>query len=256
MNPVDERTVLTATQFAEQVMAAIAHAPTPTPTRAFVASLRARAGRDALAALWVAWHLGTVRSWHVAPGVRARSFALVLAVTSVLATGGLAAAAAVHSVVPQRDARTPVSAPSVDAGPTGNGLTATDDPDGTDQSPTTSEDPAATDHADSDGRHASTGAQPDKVDDHDRDQHDGDEADDGDGPDDSNKIDDGSDGDQAPVTTDDHRGSDGGDAPEQSYEPDHSSDGGGSPDPSAVPSGSSDGGDERDDTSGAGSGGD
>jgi hypothetical protein len=42
-----------------------------------------------------------VRSWYVAPRVRARSFALVLAAVSVLATGSLAAAAAVHVVVPQ-----------------------------------------------------------------------------------------------------------------------------------------------------------
>ena len=78
--------MLTATEFNERVMAAIALVPTPTPTRTFVAALRARAIRDAVATLWVAWHLGTVRSWHVAPRVRARSFALVLAVTSVLAT--------------------------------------------------------------------------------------------------------------------------------------------------------------------------
>ena len=79
---------LTATEFTDRVMAAVALAPTPTPTRTFLAAMRARAIRDAVATLWVAWHLGTVRSWRVAPSVRARSFALVFAVSSVLGSAG------------------------------------------------------------------------------------------------------------------------------------------------------------------------
>jgi hypothetical protein len=95
-------------------MAAIALAPLPTPTRTFVAALRAGAARDAVAAVRVAWHLGTVRRWPVAPRVRARSFALVLAVASVLATGSLAAAAAVRVVVPHIE-----PAPATDPGGSG-----------------------------------------------------------------------------------------------------------------------------------------
>ena len=96
-----ELTAREAAAFTDRVMAAIALAPLPTPTRTFVAALRAGAARDAVAAVRVAWHLGTVRRWPVAPRVRARSFALVLAVASVLATGSLAAVAAVRVVVPQ-----------------------------------------------------------------------------------------------------------------------------------------------------------
>jgi hypothetical protein len=262
MNQAGERTVLTATEFNERVMAAIVLVPTPTPTRTFVAALRARAVRDAVAALWVAWHLGTVRSWHVAPRVRARSFALVLAVTSVLATGGLAAAAAVHSVVPQRDDRNPVSDPSgssVDAGPDGNGQTGSDGPDESDESPATSHDPGSTDHVGSgatvdtsddadDGQHPTKGVGQDDADEHDGDHHDGDTADDGDGHD-------GTDGD-TPAATDDHSGSDGGDGPDESDEPDHSSDGGDAPDATDDHSGSSGGDGEPDGASGVEPGGD
>jgi len=96
-----ELTEREAAAFTDRVMAVIALAPPPTPTRTFVSALRVGAVGDAVAALSVAWHLGTVRRWDVAPRVRARSFALVLAVASVLATGSLAAAAAVRVVAPQ-----------------------------------------------------------------------------------------------------------------------------------------------------------
>jgi hypothetical protein len=262
VNSADERTVLTATEFNERVMASIALVPAPTPTRTFVAALRARALRDAVAALWVAWHLGTVRSWHVAPRVRARSFALVLAVTSVLATGGLAAAAAVHSVVPQRDDQNPVSVPSgssVDAGPPGNGQTVTDGPDEPDESPATSDDPGSTDHVGSgatvdgsddadDGQHATRGAQSDEDEANDGEHHDGDEADDTDRSD-------GTDGGDTPAATDDHSGSDGGEAPDESDGPDLSSDGGDARIATDDHSGSSSGG-EPDGTSGGEPGGD
>ena len=245
MSGTTEPTLPTTDGFTDRVMTAIALVPAPTPTRTFVAALRARAVRDAVAALWVAWHLVTVRSWHVAPRVRARSFALVLAVTSVLATGGLAAAAAVHSVVPQDDDRVPVSAPSgssVDQGPAGNGQTATDETDETNESPTTSDEPDTTDHGDSgatvdssygagDGQHTTRGAQPDEADD-DGDHHDPDEADDHDG-DEPDEADDGPDGDDAPAATDDHSGSDGGEAPDSSG----SSDSAGEPDGSGAETG-------------------
>jgi len=86
--------------FADRVMTAIKTVPAPTPVRSFGWSLRAREWRDAVVSLQVAWHLGTVRDWSVAPRVRARSFALVLAVASVLATGSIVAAAAVRVAVP------------------------------------------------------------------------------------------------------------------------------------------------------------
>jgi len=95
-----ERMPTDAAEFTDRVMAAIAYARLPTPARTFLSATRAGAGHDAVAALWVAWHLGTVRSWRVAPRVRARSFALVLGVATMLGTTSLAAAAAVHVVAP------------------------------------------------------------------------------------------------------------------------------------------------------------
>ena len=96
-----ERMPFEAAGFAERVMTAIAVVPFPTPTRTFLAALRAGAAPDAVAALWVAWHIGTVRSWYVAPPVRTRSLALVLGVVTLLGMGSLAAAAAaVHVVSP------------------------------------------------------------------------------------------------------------------------------------------------------------
>jgi hypothetical protein len=97
-------------EFADRVMAAIAGAPPPTPTRSFLSAVRVRAVRSAAATLWVAWHLATVRGWRIGPQVRARSMALVLGVAAVLGTGSLAAAAAVHEVAP----RLMVSAPASD----------------------------------------------------------------------------------------------------------------------------------------------
>jgi uncharacterized membrane protein YgcG len=88
--------------FADRVMRAVAAAPRPTPTRSFLAALRQGAPRNAARSVSVASHLVTVRTWPVAPRVRARSFALVLGVVFVLTTGSLAAAAAVRQVVPLR----------------------------------------------------------------------------------------------------------------------------------------------------------
>jgi uncharacterized membrane protein YgcG len=93
---VADRTPPPDADFAERLMASIEREPSPTPTRNFLSAVRARSVGDAAAALWVAWHLGTVRGWRIAPGVRARSIALVLAVACVMATGSLAAAAALR----------------------------------------------------------------------------------------------------------------------------------------------------------------
>lgn len=251
MNPSEGRTLLTATEFVDRVMSSIAQAPMPTPTRTFVAGMRAHALQDAAAALWVAWHLGTVRSWHVAPRVRVRSFALVLGVTSVLATGGLAAAAAVHSVVPQHDDRNPLTAPngsSVDGPRPGmNAQTGTDEPDQTDDAdpgPTTIDEPDKTDHtgggapvdppADTDA--GSNGVQPDVPDDHDDDHdsvdedgpghgdesdesNDGSDGDNGDESDESDDGDDGSNGHHRPAATDDHDSGNDGDEPDETNAP-------------------------------------
>lgn len=91
---------LDAGPFADQVMAAIAEMPLPTPTRSFASAVRGGAVRDAGSTVLVAWHLATVRSWRVAPRVRARSFALVFAVAAMLTTGSLATTAAVRVVAP------------------------------------------------------------------------------------------------------------------------------------------------------------
>jgi hypothetical protein len=98
--------------FADAVMAAIAVARPPTPTRSFLSAVRVGAGRSAAATLWVAWHLATVRGWGVGPRVRARSLALVFGVASVLGTGSLAAAAAVQVVAPRLVLSAPASDPS------------------------------------------------------------------------------------------------------------------------------------------------
>lgn len=91
-----DRTPAAQEDFARRLMAAIEREPTPTPTRNLLSAVQTRSFRDAAAALWVAWHLGTVRTWRIAPAVRARSLALVLAAACVLATGSLAAAAALR----------------------------------------------------------------------------------------------------------------------------------------------------------------
>jgi uncharacterized membrane protein YgcG len=255
MNREERPTPLTAAEFTDRVMGAIRVLPAPTPTRGFIASVRALALRDAIATLWVAWHLGTVRSWHVAPRVRARSFALVLGVASVLATGSLVAAAAVHSVVPQRDEHNPVAAPagsSVDQGPAGNGRTSSEPSPRQTETVAPIEAPTPTDHrtittdhepvASPAGRHES-----------DRDaakgSGDGDDEHATDESDASDDAHDGSGGDQ-PDATDDHEGSDG---PSGSDVPDDSSgthDGSGGSGSGETP----DGGGEPD-AGGGGSGG-
>lgn len=88
--------------FADGVMRAIASASPPSPTRTFLRAMRVRSLGNAVTALIVAWHLGTVRAWPISPRVRARSFALVFAVAFVLGTGTLAAAGAVTVVVQPR----------------------------------------------------------------------------------------------------------------------------------------------------------
>ncbi len=85
--------------FADRVMAAIALVAAPSPTRSFIEAVRSGAGHDAATALSVAWHLGTARD-PVAPRVRARSLALVIAVASILASGSMVAASAARVVVP------------------------------------------------------------------------------------------------------------------------------------------------------------
>ncbi|MFL5675938.1 MAG: hypothetical protein ACJ779_13105 [Chloroflexota bacterium] len=98
-------------------MQAIARAARPSPTRTFREAMRVRSVRIATSALLVAWHLGTVRTSPISLGVRARSFALVVAVAMVFGTGTLAAAAAVSMVVatqpeqPRAIDRTPVALP-------------------------------------------------------------------------------------------------------------------------------------------------
>jgi hypothetical protein len=101
--------------FVERVMTATETVPSPAPARAFGRALRAGAWRDAVAIISVAWHLGTVRAWSVAPRVRARSLALVLGVASVLATGSIVAAAAVRVAVPDEHRLPPASTPETQA---------------------------------------------------------------------------------------------------------------------------------------------
>jgi hypothetical protein len=82
--------------FVDRVMAAVRLEVPPTPARALSGALRRRSLSDAGSALAVAWHLSTVRSWEVAPSVRVRSMALVLAVALALISGSVAAAGAVR----------------------------------------------------------------------------------------------------------------------------------------------------------------
>jgi hypothetical protein len=116
------RPVGTASQgdaFSDRVMAAVALVAGPSPTRSFLEAVRSGAGRDAAAALSVAWHLGTARG-TVAPRVRARSLALIIAVASILASGSMVAASAARVIVPHVD-RSKILLESgsviVDAGP-------------------------------------------------------------------------------------------------------------------------------------------
>ncbi|HEV8282236.1 MAG TPA: hypothetical protein VGQ02_10275 [Candidatus Limnocylindrales bacterium] len=87
---------LSPVAFVDRVMAAVRLEAPPTPARALATAVRRRSLSDAGSALAVAWHLATVRAWHVAPSVRARSMALVLAVALALISGSLAAAGAVR----------------------------------------------------------------------------------------------------------------------------------------------------------------
>ena len=75
----------------------------PVPDAISLAAVRAGSGRDALAAVTVAWHLATQHDWPVAPRVRARSFALVLGVATILGTGSMVAASAAQVIVPHVD---------------------------------------------------------------------------------------------------------------------------------------------------------
>ncbi|HEX6868648.1 MAG TPA: hypothetical protein VF119_07570 [Candidatus Limnocylindrales bacterium] len=95
-------TAVPASAFTDRVMASVARLPQPTPARAFATAIRSGTWGDAWASLSVAWHLATVRGSPVAPRVRARSMALVVAVAAVLATSSLVGAAAVRMVVPHR----------------------------------------------------------------------------------------------------------------------------------------------------------
>ena len=91
-----DRTPRGSEAFSERVMTVVRRETSPTPTRSFMAALGRRSPRDAASVLLVAWHLGTVRRWKVAPGVRARSIALVLGVAGAMATVSFATAAAVR----------------------------------------------------------------------------------------------------------------------------------------------------------------
>jgi hypothetical protein len=233
---------LVAAEFSDRVMAALATVPTPTTTRTFLSAVRRLAWHDAVAALWAAWHLGTVRRWHVAPRVRARSLALVLAVASVLATGSLAAAGAVTVVAPQRIGPAPVGDPGGsnvdkqepltngtedgeinDAGSTLNPGGEPDDADDADDGSDDGEDADAdeahdaddgsddgedADEADDAGDGSDDGGEPDEADESDGGEPD--EADDGDEADES----DGGEPDEADDPDEAHDGDDGSDAGE------------------------------------------
>jgi uncharacterized membrane protein YgcG len=86
---------VTTTSFADRVMAAVALEPVPSPARSLVSALRSGSWPDAAACVRTAWHLSTVRAWHVAPAARVRAIALVLAVLMALGGGGVLAAGAV-----------------------------------------------------------------------------------------------------------------------------------------------------------------
>ncbi|MEP6638306.1 MAG: hypothetical protein ABJC39_03070 [Chloroflexota bacterium] len=239
-----------AVAFTDRIMAAIAEMPLPTPTRNFTAALRAGALRDAGSAIVVAWHLATVRTWQVAPRVRARSIALVLAVATMLATGSLATAAAVRIVVPSafehdRVIERPGSGALV---PETAEPTPERSPEPMPTAIPTDRPPAVIPPTVTDGtRHGGTAHAPAPDGDGDPAAHDGD-ASDGTTPDDHTGADD---GDHAPAASDvshetpepDHAS--GGDAPQATPEPDSGSGGGDAPDPGgSVDSGGSSSPDE------------
>ncbi len=97
----EEHRSLAEERLADRVMAAIVREPRPTPTRALWSAVRAASVRDAAAALWVAWHLATVRRTSIRPSVRVRSLALVLGALLVLGTASIAAGAAAQIVAQQ-----------------------------------------------------------------------------------------------------------------------------------------------------------
>lgn len=113
-------------RFADRVMAVIADEPVPTPTRTLLSATRSGSMRDAASAVWVAWHLATVRRGQIDLRVRARSFALVLAVTAVLGTASVAGAAALRGATepiidllrPGLVELAPLEQPPGEAGPT------------------------------------------------------------------------------------------------------------------------------------------
>lgn len=113
-------------RFADRVMAVIADEPVPTPTRTLLSATRSGSMRDAASAVWVAWHLATVRRGQIDLRVRARSFALVLAVTAVLGTASVAGAAALRGAAepiidllrPGLVELAPLEQPPGEAGPT------------------------------------------------------------------------------------------------------------------------------------------
>jgi hypothetical protein len=238
-------TLPTDEAFVDRVMSSIGVVPSPTPTRTFLAAIRAASVRDAFAALWVAWHLGTVRRWPVAPRVRARSFALVLAVASILATGSLAAAAAVRVVAPQVEGAplTAPGGPGLDMGqPAMEDQPDTDLPGRIEEDRDVSNPLDASEDADDDAGSTSAGDQVDESDDHGTSE--GDDPDDADDSPDADE-DDGSDG--GGQSEDAHGSGDESDTPDDANSSsdgdpsdDHSSDGGAS-------GGHSGGGDESDD---------
>jgi hypothetical protein len=101
MNHPDRLHGLGSDTFADRVMALVAEEPRPTPTRALISAIRTGSPREAAAAMSTAWHLGTVRSWSIAPRVRLHAAALVLSVFAVLGTSASLAAAAVFHVIEQ-----------------------------------------------------------------------------------------------------------------------------------------------------------
>ena len=230
--------------FSDRVMNAIEATPAPTPARSLVGAVRGWSLDDAVASLAVAWHLATVRSWSIAPRVRARSMALVLAVASVLATGSLVAAAAVRVAAPfaTDDRHAPPS-----AAPAG-GITDPElDDDATDgTNPRTS--------LDADHHVAEPVAEPVSSDDSDADKADGGDTASGSQAEDASNVDDGDeahDGDNAGTGA--HENGDNGESGEEAHDGDStfgSDDGDTSDDGSHGTSGdddSHDGGDVPDD---------
>ena len=192
-------------------MEAIARELQPSPTRTFFGAIRLRSLGTAVSALVVAWHLGTVRAWPIAPRVRARSFALVIAVAFVLGSATLVAAAAMAVVVPpsMEQPRVVDRAPAAfPATPTASSAPAATPPPADDPSPV----PAVVDPTDrpSGGKVIVPATRPTAGPEQADDEQDGAKAGlDGDGSDDAS-----------------HHDSDGAETPEPAHEDDHESDDG------------------------------